>query len=238
MKRSTLHRCTAWALVGVLAVASGLARAAGAARAVQFTAGASAATLQGTVKGDAFVDHTLRADAGQTMSVSLVSRRAYFNVLPPGSKDVAIYNSSINGNTWSGPLDQAGVYTVRVYLMRNEARRGTTAPYTLTVGITGAGHGRDAKVAGTAFHATGSLPCTLGTEAKSCAFGVVRSGRGLAEVQVTPPGGMTRALKFSGAEVTAPGSRSIQVDKQGDEWSIDVNDVEHYRIPDAVISGG
>lgn len=215
-----------------------VAEAASPARPVQFAKGSSSATLKGTVKGNNFIDYTLRAGAGQAMTVTMASRHAYFNVLPPGSKDVAIYISSINGNDWTGPLEQAGVYTIRVYLMRNEARRGTAAPYTLTVGITGAAAGGDAKVAGTKFHATGQVPCTMGTEAKSCPFGVIRSGPGNAEVHITPPGGMERTLKFAGPLVTAPGSRSIKSNKQGDEWSIEVNDFERYRIPDAVVNGG
>lgn len=215
-----------------------VAEAAGPVRPVQFAKGASSATFKGTVKGERFVDYTLRAGAGQAMTVTMTSQRAYFNVLPPGSKDVAIYNSSINGNDWTGPLEKAGVYTIRVYLMRNEARRGTVAPYTLTVGITGTAHGGDAKVAGSKFHATGQVPCTMGTEAKSCAFGVIRSGPGNAEVHITPPGGLQRTLKFSGPQVTAPGSRSIKASKQGDEWSIEVNDFERYRVPDAVVNGG
>lgn len=212
--------------------------AAGQTRPVQFAKGASAATLTGTVKGDSYVDYALRAGAGQTMTVSMASRLAYFNVLPPGSKDVAIYNSSINGNEWRGRLEHAGQYTVRVYLMRNEARRGTAADYTLTVGITGA-VSHDAKVAGTPFHATGQVPCALGAEAtKMCPYGVVRSGPGQAEVRVTPPGGLERVLKFSGNSASAPESQSIKASKQGDEWSIEVNGFERYRIPDAVVNGG
>jgi hypothetical protein len=137
---------------------------AGQTRAVQFAKDSSSATLQGSVKGDRSVDYTLRAAAGQTMTVAMDSRLAFFNVLPPGSRDVAIYNSSIDGNRWSGVLEQAGVYTLRVYLMRNEARRGTAAPYTLKVGITGGASPNDAKVPGTAFHARGELPCTMGAK--------------------------------------------------------------------------
>jgi hypothetical protein len=208
---------------------------------VQFAKGASSASLKGSIKGDAFRDYKLRAGAGQTMKVSLSASRpsTYFNVLAPGSKDEAIYNSSIDGNTWSGQLQQAGEYTIRVYLYRNEARRGTTSNYTLDVGIAGAPASLDAKVSGTPFNATGQLPCTMGTEAaKMCAFGVIRTGPGNAEVRITPPGGMERTLKFSGNQVTAPASKSVKSSKQGDEWSIDVNDFERYRIPDAVINGG
>ena len=75
------------------------------------------------------------------MSVKLKSSNAanYFNVLPPGSQDVAIIVGSSDGNEWSGSLETDGEYTVRVYLMRSAARRNETASYTLTVGIAGFG---------------------------------------------------------------------------------------------------
>lgn len=104
---------------------------------VQFAKGADSATLKGSVVGDRFMDYKLRANAGQTMTVDLAASNPslYFNVLPPGSNDVAIYNSSTASNQWTGRLDQSGDYTIRVYLFRNEARRGTKATYTLKVGI-------------------------------------------------------------------------------------------------------
>lgn len=45
-------------------------------------------------------------------------------------------------------------------------------------------------------------------------------------------------LTFIGETVTADGGDAIRVSKTGDVWVIEVNDYEHYRIPDAVISGG
>lgn len=211
-------------------------------RAVQFAKGASSATIKGTVKGYDTMDYRLRANAGQTMSVTMKASNdgAYFNVLPPGSKDVAIHIGSTNGNDWTGTLDQGGEYTIRVYLMRNEARRGVKANYTLNVGITGAdARSFDTKVPGTPFHATGEVPCTIGTEApKMCPYGVIRGKPGSAEVRITPPGGLERTLVFSGEKVTAPSSQSVKATRQGDEWSIEVNDFERYRIPDAVVNGG
>lgn len=217
------------------------ASAASQTRPVQFTKGTSSATIKGSVKGFDTRDYTLRAGAGQTMTVSMkaTNEGAYFNVLPPGSKDLAIHIGSVNGNDWTGTLDKAGAYTIRVYLMRNEARRGAKADYTLNVGISGAVASVDAKVPGTKFNATGQVSCTMGTEApKQCPFGVIRSGPGQAEIHITPPGGMQRTLKFSGKQVTAPGSQSVKSGMQGDEWTIEVNDFERYRIPEAVINGG
>ena len=109
-------------------------------RPLRFAKGASAATVKGTVKGSQTIDYKVGAKAGQTMTVGLKTSNGsnYFNVLPPGSNDVAVFVGSSDGNDWKGTLEADGTYTIRVYLMRNAARRNETANYTLTVGITGA----------------------------------------------------------------------------------------------------
>ncbi|MFZ5506480.1 MAG: hypothetical protein ACOY7P_13425 [Pseudomonadota bacterium] len=220
---------------------------------VRFAKGASSATLTGTLKGDRIVDYRLRARAGQTLSVRLETGHTanYFNVLPPGSRDEAIFIGSTQGTEWTGQLPSDGEYTVRVYLMRSAARRNETARYALTVGITGSGQsapslGRapasEARVAGTPYHATGQLPCSMGAAPAAsarCDFGVIRGAPGNAEVHLTPPGGFRRVLRFVGSTVSADGDAlRVQTGREGDAWLIDVNDYEHYRIPDAVISGG
>jgi len=71
---------------------------------------------QGPVKGGADVDYLVRAAAGQTITVSLkVSNRSnYFNVLPPGSQDVAMHVGQ-DGGPYTGMLPADGDYGVRVY---------------------------------------------------------------------------------------------------------------------------
>lgn len=70
---------------------------------VHFDKGRSAATISGTVVGNEYVDYVLGARKGQTMAVSIRvdgtngDGSINFNVLPPGSDDVAIYNSSMTG---------------------------------------------------------------------------------------------------------------------------------------------
>lgn len=56
--------------------------------------------------------------------------------------------------------------------------------------------------------------------------------------QSTPPGGFTRVLTFAAGEVTANGGARVKASRSGDAWLVDVNDYEHYWVPDAVISGG
>lgn len=220
---------------------------------VAFKPGTSSATVQGAIKGDESVDYVLGARAGQTMTVTLKtgSTVAYFNVLPPGS-EAAIANSSTTGNSWSGALPADGDYRVRVYLMRSAARRNEAATYTLTVGIRGAASrppAGDAKVPGTPYHATGTVPCSVGPDtpgSAQCSFGVIRQGNGRADVHLADPGfdvtlhkDQLRVLRFAGQTVTSTNpSEKVTATLRGDEWSITVNDFYHYTIPTAVIVGG
>ena len=216
---------------------------------VQFKKGTSSATIEGSIKGGQTIDYTLRARAGQTMSVMLATKHGanYFNVLPPGSNDEALFVGSSGGNEWTGVLPADGEYKVRVYLMRSAARRNEAANYTLKVGIAGTSRptefgkapASDAKVKGTGYHATGPLPCRMGNDKPiQCEFGVIRGEPGNAEVHITPPGGLTRVLTFMGANVTTNPGEKVEAVKQGYDWSVKVNDYEHYTIPDAVIWGG
>jgi len=216
---------------------------------VRFAAGATSATIKATIKGDQTVDYVLGAAAGQTMVVSLQSSNAsnYFNVMPPGS-DAATFVGSTSGNEFSGALTAAGDYTVRVYLMRNAARRNESASYTITFKILNGPPG-DAKVTGTPYHATGNVPCSIGADPKrsaQCGFGVIRGAPGNAEVHLTSPGyevtspaAVKRVVTFAGNTVTAPDPGvHMKAEKQGDEWSISIDDREYYVIPEAVIVGG
>ncbi|MGY6216641.1 hypothetical protein ACW73L_15900 [Methylolobus aquaticus] len=222
---------------------------------VSFKTGASSATLKGAIKGDQTVDYVLAARAGQMMSVTLNTSNGanYFNVLPPGS-DAAIANGSTLGNAWTGTLPVDGDYRVRVYLMRSAARRNEQARYTLTLEIAGskaaaAAPTGDAKVAGTPYHATGKVPCSVGPDPKGsaqCSFGVIRGAPGTAEVHLADPGfdvslhkDQLRVLRFAGARVTSPDPKvRVTAEKKGDEWSIAIDGFQFFTIPEAVIVGG
>lgn len=214
---------------------------------IGFAAGTFSATVKGSITGAEIVDYKLGARAGQTMRATLKTSNAsnYFNVLPPGS-EAALFIGATSGNQWTGTLPANGDYTVRVYLMRSAARRNERGNYTLSVGITGS---PDAKVAGTPYHATGMVPCSLGTDPKGsvrCSFGVIRRGAGKADVYLAEPGfdvtlhkDKLRVLQFAGNTVaSANPDEKVKSEKRGDEWSITVNDFYFYSIPDAVIVGG
>jgi hypothetical protein len=216
---------------------------------VHFQRGANSAVVKASIKGYETVDYLLGARAGQHMNVSLATKHGatYFNILAPGENEVSMFNASHSQNQYEGELPASGDYKIRVYMMRSAARRNEVASYTLTVGITGlpkaSGLGTapasDAKVKGTPYHATGTLPCTMGNDKPvQCEFGVIRGKPGNAEVHITPPGGLKRALIFMGDKVTTNPGEKIKAVKQGYDWLIEVNDYEHYTIPEAVVLGG
>ena len=100
---------------------------------VHFAKGTTGSTIKGHVKGYDTVNYKLGAKAGQSMRVGLKSGKAFFTIVAPGKK--VIFNGTIEGNAYSDILPTSGTYTIEVYLMRNEARRGTNAPYALEIGI-------------------------------------------------------------------------------------------------------
>jgi hypothetical protein len=106
---------------------------------VNFSRGKTSTTLIGNLKGDLTRDYVVSGKAGETLSVTMTTsnKSAYFNILPPGSTDEAIFIGSTSGNSFRGALSDTGAYKVRVYLMRNAARQNQSAVFTLKIGLSG-----------------------------------------------------------------------------------------------------
>jgi hypothetical protein len=141
---------------------------------ISFPKGSMETEVKGSITGYATVDYILRARKGQTLKVVMTSDNAsaYFNLFEPGKGpgNAVFFIGSTSGDSFSGSLPASGDYTVQVYLMRNAARRKEKAHYTLTIGVTGktvadlgTPPASDAKVKGTPYHATGNIPCSMGT---------------------------------------------------------------------------
>lgn len=98
----------------------------------QSNKGASNATLEGQIKGRESVDYVLGAREGHFMNVSMTTDNTsnYFNIIPPGKADEALFVGSIAGNQFDGILPASGDYKIRVYPMRNATpgRHGEIAP--------------------------------------------------------------------------------------------------------------
>ena len=216
---------------------------------VAFAAGASSATIKGQLKGDADVDYVVRAAAGQTISVALKgsNRSNYFNVLPPGSADVAMHVAQ-DGQPYTGMLPADGDYKVRVYLMRSAARRNEASDYTLTISVTGAplaptSKTKDAVLPGTPYHASGPVTCLPmpygDTKPQQCEAFVIRRGfDGTATVEI-PSKGITRRILFvKGTPVASDSAEKMTVSRKGDITVVTFESGEFYEIVDAMIFGG
>ena len=95
----------------------------------------------------------------------------------------------------------------------------------------------DARVHGTPFHATTLVECVIGKAAPmQCELGVIRGKSGHAEVHITKPDGAHRILLFLGAKVSTQGR--VKATRHADLWRIEVDGVEHYKIPEMVITEG
>jgi hypothetical protein len=250
MMISSLRRCALLSLIAGSAAGFAPAQAADAIRqeTVQFAKGASEATIKGVLKGDQTVDYRVRAGAGQTLTVALKGSNAqnYFNILPPGSADVAMYVGQ-DGGGYKGVLPTDGDYAVRVYLMRPAARRNESSNYTLTVGVTGkplaaVPAAKDALIPGTRFHASAKVACTPPFESKpqQCEAFVIRRGfDGTATVEVRGANGLKRQILFVKGEPTASDAMdAMTFAREGDSTMVKIGADERYTVPDALVRGG
>ncbi len=215
---------------------------------VQFRKGASEATIKGRIKGDTTIDYRVRAGAGQTLTVALQGSNPqnFFNVLPPGSADVAMFVGQ-DGGGYKGVLPTDGDYTIRVYLMRPAARRNESSNYTLNVGVTGKAlaplpAAKDALVPGTRFHASAPITCTppFAPKPQPCEAFVIRRGfDGTATVEVRSAGAPTRSILFvGGVPVASDATEPITQSREGDLAIVKIGADERYEIRDALIQGG
>jgi hypothetical protein len=216
---------------------------------VQFDRGRSSATIKGSIKGYNYVDYQLRAGAGQTLKVNMKGSNGanYFNVLPPGSNDVAMYVGQTDGNSFQVMLPVEGVYTLRVYLMRSSARRNETSSYTLDVAVTGNAlkplpGSQDAKLPGTHYHASAPTACALPyhPEVKQCdTFIIRRDFQGTATVEVRGKSYLRRILFVQGKPVASDSNEAMTTSRRGDITEVKFGDgQERVEIFDAMLTGG
>lgn len=109
---------------------------------VRFAPGTSGATVSGTITGNEYTDYQLGASEGQRMVVSIDvdgtngNGTIYFNILPPGSDDVAIWIGNMEAEPVAEViLPSSGTYTLRTYLMGNDRDTGKSVGYQLQVAI-------------------------------------------------------------------------------------------------------
>ena len=90
--------------------------------------------VRGQISGHQTLTYVFDSPAGVDTSVSLDhpgSASLYHNVISPSG--ALLFNGSMDGTRFQAVLDQRGRYQVRVYLMRNDARRGKRVAFTLKI---------------------------------------------------------------------------------------------------------
>lgn len=215
---------------------------------VQFPPGRTSTTLQGSVKGYQTIAYRVTAAAGQTLEINFSSshRSSYFNLLPPGSSNVAMVMGEFNDNRFKGLLPDDGVYTIQVFLMRSAARRNEVGQFTLSVGVSGAplkplAAGVDARLPGTRYHASTTAACEPAyTRTRECQALVVRRGQdGTATVELRWDKNSRRRILFVQGEPRASDAAQAMTftrDERG--WRITFGGEEHFDVPQPLVFGG
>ncbi len=217
--------------------------------AVQFAQGAAGVVLTGVVKGYDYIDYQIQASAGQIMNVTMQPSNLanYFNILPPGSRNAAMFIAGGGHESFERMLPSDGVYAVRVYLMRAAARRNESSHFTLSINVSGKPlrplpSSADALIAGTHFHASSKIKCEPAyTTTRECDAFVIRRGfDGTATVALRWDKAWKRHILFvKGMPVAAdvPQEMSYTLDQQG-VYAIVFNGDERFEIPQALVWGG
>jgi hypothetical protein len=215
---------------------------------IRIAGSGQSAIIKGAIKGYAYVDHQLRAGAGQRLVIGMQpgNRANYFNVLPPNSQDAAMFTEGAGDRRFDGLLPDDGVYTVRVYLLRAAARRNETSNYSLSVKLGGTPlralpAKSDALIPGTRYHASAKIRCEPPyATVRECDAWVVRRGvDGTATVEVRwDKTGKRRILFIKGKPEAADTPQPFTVTRDDKGTVIVFGPDERFEIPDPLIFGG
>jgi len=200
-----------------------------------------------SIQGYNFVDYVFEAKAGQSVDIRLSSTNLsnYFN-LQHAEETTALFIGSTSGNHYKAILPKHGQYTIRVYLMRNAARRGERADYTLDFNLseTIAPQTINPQQGPRYFDAQGHVPCSLHVKRfdTMCHFRVLRNvSLKTAQVwieKITPNALPFRVLNFDNTRVSLGDNTPMSWEKKEDNWYVTIDNQEFYIIPDALIDGG
>jgi uncharacterized protein YraI len=106
---------------------------------LRFAPGRTQTTVSDRIVGREIIDYVFDAQRGQTLSVRFAptSPFAFFNLLAPNGEALFVGQDVANPAGVDARLGASGTYTIRIYLVRAEARRGGRSDFRLTVSITG-----------------------------------------------------------------------------------------------------
>jgi hypothetical protein len=217
---------------------------------VQFKPGETGATLKGQIKGRQLIDYRLSVKAGQSMTVILETSNDsnYFNITAPGA-DSAMFVGSTSGNRFVGGLSTDGEYTVRVYLMPNDGRRGETARYTINFALSVDNQLSEpttpTETGPEKYDAYGEIKCSTDkpTLDQWCEFRVLRDlSKHSAEIWIgyiaVKDELHYRVLYFAEGKFTTNDKAKLAWQRQDHNWRVSIDGREFYLIPETLIHGG
>lgn len=209
--------------------------------------GQASKDIAGRLKGQEYVDYLVDVKAGQSVVVELRGN-VFFNFNAPKS-DLSMFNGSVGGSKMEPRMVPSdGQYIIRVYQMGAAKSENRSVSYDMTIRIKGTGYkpvpGRmDAKIAGSAFHAMGPVPCELNGKSTKCNAYVIRrdrSGSGTATVEFRAGSVVRRVLFVKGKPMASDSGEAFSFINSGDDTIVRFGDdpTEQFTVPDALIYGG
>ncbi|MCJ8142699.1 hypothetical protein MKI84_07190 [Ancylobacter sp. A5.8] len=112
------------------------AHAADSQQALHFAPGTSSASVSGTVSGSDTALYTLKARAGQTLTVVLASQGSDACVFDVAKPDGSIlFNGTDGSSAFTGTLPADAAYQLSVFQMRAAILEGQSCRYTLSVSV-------------------------------------------------------------------------------------------------------
>ncbi len=104
---------------------------------IHFERGTYGTIIKGDIKGYEIANYKFHARKGQYMGLYLETKKAFFTIVAPGKfpNGEAMFIGEEDGNSYAGTLPKSGKYTIQVYMMHDDERRGESSHYKFYMGI-------------------------------------------------------------------------------------------------------
>jgi hypothetical protein len=216
---------------------------------ISFPKASETKVIKESIKGYDGVIYTFTGKRAQKVRIMLKTshKATYFNFLPAGSYN-AIFNGSLDGNTYTGYLPDSGSYSVQVYMMRSAARRNEVANYSLSLSLTNDPNPPKQTIFPAApryYDASAPLPCsTTPSSFDMTCEGIVirdytnRSAKFWIRSPMDASYSRARAFSYTNGVFEHGENKKLTVDRKGDESYLNLEGKMFYKIPDAFVLGG
>jgi hypothetical protein len=101
---------------------------------IKFAKGKSEGVYAGVIKGYNYIDYTFKANAGQNLTV-LITTKTFATVFDIFSKNESLISEQDTGSTLKIEIPDNESYTIRIRMMRSQARRNAVSNFKLKLSI-------------------------------------------------------------------------------------------------------